>query len=126
MSRKSLSHAVRYCTALVLILISSSVFAQKKVSGAVFGAKDNQPVSGATVLVKGTTAGVTTAANGTFSINVPAGNNTLVVSYVGFTEQEVDVANSTNINVLLKESTSNLNEVVVTGYTAQKKKDITG
>jgi TonB-linked SusC/RagA family outer membrane protein len=123
---KNLSHAVRFCAAFVLILFSSSLFAQKKVSGTVLSAKDNQPVNGATVLVKGTTTGVTTGTNGTFSINVPTGNNILVVSYVGFTEQEVDVSNSTNVNVTLKESISNLNEIVVTGYTAQRKKDITG
>src|SRR3954470_21190053 len=106
MSRKNLCFAVRYCAAFVLILLSSSLFAQKKVSGTVLSAKDNQPVSGATVLAKGTTTGVTTATNGTFTINVPAGNNTLVVSYVGFAEQEVDVTNSTSVNVLLKESSS--------------------
>ena len=118
--------AVRFCTALFLILISSSVFAQKTVTGTVVGSKANSPITGASILVKGTNTGTTTAANGTFSINVPAGKNTLVISYVGYADYEADVSSASNVDVTLQEKPSSLDEIVVTGYTAQKKKDITG
>ena len=118
--------AVRFCTALFLILISSSVFAQKKVSGTVISRKDNLPVPGASVLVKGTSTGVTTTNDGGFVINVPSGKNTLVVSYVGYDAVEVDVSSTTSVTVTLNEGTSSLNEVVVTGYGTQRKKDLTG
>ncbi len=74
----------RLLTALFFIIVSSTVFGQKKVSGTVLSARDNGPVNGATVLVKGTTIGTTTALNGTFSINVPSGKNTLVLNQHSF------------------------------------------
>ena len=118
--------AVRLCTAFLLIILSSSVFAQKTVKGTVTSSKDNLPIAGASVLVKGTTVGTSTAANGTFSINVPTGRNTLVISNIGFADFEADVSSKTDITVTLQERASALEEIVVTGYTTQKKKDITG
>jgi len=126
MRKKLYCHAVRLCTAFIFLLFSSSLFAQKAVTGTVFSSKDNAPVNGATVLVKGTNTGVTTGANGNFSINVPSGRNTLVISYIGFHDQEVDVSSNNNVTVTLQENAAALDEIVVTGYTAQKKKDITG
>jgi TonB-linked SusC/RagA family outer membrane protein len=118
--------AVRLCTAFIFILFSMSLFAQKKVSGTVYSGKGNQPINGATVLVKGTSTGTTTGINGTFTISVPTGSNTLIVSYVGFADNEVDVSSTNNVNVTLQERASSLDEIVVTGYSSQKKKDITG
>ncbi len=118
--------AVRICTALFFIIISSAAFAQKTVTGTVRSPKDNQPVTGASIVVKGTTIGVTTTPNGTFSINVPAGRNALIISYVGYTDMEMDISNKTNVDITLTENTGSLNEIVVTGYTAQRKKDLTG
>ncbi len=117
---------VRLCAAFILILISSSLFAQKTVSGVILSAKDNQPVNGATILVKGTNIGAATTATGTFTINVPSGRNVLVISSIGFDAMEVDVSSMSSVNVSLKEKTSSLDEIVVTGYTAQRKKEITG
>lgn len=118
--------AVRLCAAFILVFLSVTAFAQKTVSGTVKSAKDNQPIVGASVLVKGTNVGVATSATGTFTINVPQGKNTLVISSVGFDEMEVDVTSQTNVTVSLKDKSSTLDEIVVTGYTAQRKKDITG
>ncbi|CAN5769929.1 TonB-dependent receptor [soil metagenome] len=118
--------AVRLCAAVFLMFIAASAFAQKTVSGTVTGAKDNQPINGASVLVKGTNVGAATSATGTFTINVPAGKNVLVISSVGFDDMEVNVSSQTSVTVSLKEKTSSLDEIVVTGYTAQKKKEITG
>ncbi|MGZ8554261.1 MAG: SusC/RagA family TonB-linked outer membrane protein, partial [Chitinophagaceae bacterium] len=76
--------------------------------------------------VKGTNVATQTDVSGSFSIAVPAGRNTLTISSVGFTPQDVNVSNQNTVSLSLQTATSSLNEVVVTGYTAQRKKDITG
>lgn len=99
--------------------------AQRSVSGTVMDADSNEPLIGANILVKGTANGTITDVDGTFSLEVPEGYNTLSISYIGFVEQEIDITNQSSIEVLLTGG-SNLDEVVVIGYTSQKKKDITG
>ena len=118
--------AVRVCTAVILIFLSGSLFAQKKVTGTVTSAKDNQPLAFATVTVKGTNIATVTTTTGTFVISVPANKTTLVISSIGFGDEEVNIASKTDVQVSLKEKSSSLDEIVVTGYTAQKKKEITG
>ncbi len=112
---------------LVLLLVAnSSVFAQKQITGKIVNQQTSEPVGGATVQVKGSSTATLTAADGRFSLSTSVSNPTLVVSYVGFENQEIAVNNQTNLLVSLKPSTANLSEVIVTGYTAQKKKEITG
>ena len=109
------------------IFLSSQIYAQDKtIVGTITSGKDNTPIGLATVSVKGTKIAVATAANGSFSITVPQGKNTLVVSSVGYGEEEINISDKSTISLALKESTSALNEVVVTGYSSQRKKDITG
>lgn len=114
-----------FALTLSVLLFSLAVFGQKVISGKVTG-PDNQPLIGATISVKGTTVATTTTSSGDFSLNVPSGRNVLVFSSVGFEEQQINIGSGTNFTVSLKEKVSSLNEIVVTGYTAQKKKDITG
>jgi len=114
-----------FALTLSVLLFSMAVFGQKVVTGKVT-APDNQPVVGATISVKGTNIATTTSPTGEFSISVPTGRNSLVISSVGYEEQQLTIGTSTNFSVALKEKVSSLNEIVVTGYTAQKKKDITG
>ncbi|MDR0960963.1 MAG: TonB-dependent receptor [Mediterranea sp.] len=83
------------------------------------------PIVGANVLQKGTTNGVITDINGEFTISVPAGA-ILVVSYIGYVEQEIPVNGRTSINVKLTEDSQALEEVVVVGYGTQKKVNLTG
>jgi TonB-dependent starch-binding outer membrane protein SusC len=113
---------------LSFLLLSSSLFAQTTVTGKVIGSTDKQPVPFATVQVKGERGATQTAADGTFSIHVSKSTGTLVISAVGFETQQVPVNGSTAaLGILtLNASTSTLNDIVVTGYTAQRKKDITG
>ncbi len=118
--------AVRVCAAFIFLLISGSLLAQKKVSGTVTNAKDKQPLAFASVTVKGTNIATVTTTSGAFVINVPSNKNTLVVSSIGFDDVEIDVSSRDNVEVSLKEKASSLDEIVVTGYTAQKKKSITG
>ena len=88
---------------------------------------DQQPVADASIQVQGTAIGTKAAANGSFSLNVPRDNSVLVITIVGFQPLEVPVNGRTAIgDVALTVSSTNLNEVVVTGYSAQRRKDITG
>ena len=109
---------------LLLLFTGLGVNAQKQISGTVKSAKGT-PVAFATVTVKGTNIAAVSDANGSFVINLPTGKNTIIVSSVGYATQEVD-ASAGNVAVTLAETTSSLDEIVVTGYTAQKKRDIAG
>ncbi|RSK46633.1 SusC/RagA family TonB-linked outer membrane protein [Hymenobacter perfusus] len=87
---------------------------------------NGDPLPGVTVIVKGTTIGATTDADGRFSLNAPE-NSTLVISYVGFTRREVPVTGaSTSVNVTLAEDARALSEVVVVGYGTQERGSVTG
>jgi TonB-linked SusC/RagA family outer membrane protein len=97
----------------------------RRVTGRVLGA-DGNPVAGASITVNGTTTGTQTDAAGNFSLSVPGGKNTVTISSVGFETQNVTIPGSNNISTTLRPTTTALNEIVVTGYTAQRKKDITG
>ncbi len=109
---------------ILILFVSLTATAQKQVTGVV---KENgSPAIGASILVKGTSVGASTGTNGAFTITVPAGKSILVISSIGFDTKEVNVSAVTNIEVNLATATSTLNEVVVTGYTSQKKKEITG
>ena len=96
------------------------------VRGTVISSTDQQPIPGVTVLLKGTTRGVATDLDGSFSISVPSQTSVLVFSFVGYISQEMTVGNQSILNVTLREDISNLNEVIVVGYGTQKKSDITG
>ena len=85
------------------------------------------PLPGVTVQVKGTTVGAISQADGTYRIaNVPAGATTLIFSFVGYETQEVAIAGRTVVNATLQESVTELQEIVVTGYSVERKKDIIG
>ena len=84
------------------------------------------PLPGASVLVKGTTSGTQTDFDGNFTLDNVDDNATLVFSYIGFKTVEVPVNGQSTINVTLEEDASKLDEVVVTGYGSQAKKDLTG
>ena len=112
---------------LVLVLaLATTAIAQKTITGKVTG-PDTKPLGGVTVSVKGTVVATVTSAEGNYSISMPAKSEVLIFSSVGFELSEVNInKNSNTIDVTMKLSTTNLNEVVVTGYTAQRKKEITG
>jgi TonB-linked SusC/RagA family outer membrane protein len=109
---------------LASLLMCVVVFAQKKITGKVVDS-DGKPVAGATVQVKGSNVGTSTLEDGTFAITVPA-NAVLQISATGTKSQDVKVGQSSALSITLASTLSNLEEVVVTGYTAQRKKDITG
>ncbi|MCZ2222269.1 MAG: TonB-dependent receptor [Chitinophagales bacterium] len=83
-------------------------------------------IANASVVVKGTTIGTTTANDGTFSLKVPETAKRLIISSVNHETVEVSISSSSNVSVRLQSTTSNLEEVVVVGYGVQKKKEVTG
>ncbi|GAB5474017.1 MAG: TonB-dependent receptor [Maribacter sp.] len=89
-------------------------------------ADDVGPLSGASVVVKGTTVGAVADFDGNYTIDVPEGSNTLVFSYVGYSAQEIAIDGRTTINVVMQEDAEALSEVVVVGYGTQRKADLTG
>ncbi|WP_223551924.1 TonB-dependent receptor [Aestuariivivens sp. NBU2969] len=98
---------------------------QTSVNGKVVDANGNS-LPGVTILVKGTSNGTTTDFDGNYSINVENPDSVLVFSYIGYATQEIAVNDQNIINVTLQESTSELDEVVIIGYGAQKKVNLTG
>ncbi|WP_421795709.1 SusC/RagA family TonB-linked outer membrane protein [Haliscomenobacter sp.] len=107
------------------VLMLSSAFAQITVNGTITS-EDQQPLIGATVLVKGTTTGAVTDLDGKFTLQVPDQNAVLVIGYTGFAEQQITVGTQTQLNIVLKVDIQRLNELVVVGYGSQKKRDVTG
>ena len=122
--RFNILNPIRLFLFVVFLSIGSSLSAQStKVSGVV--SDDEGPIIGANVITKGAKTGVMTDENGRFTINASL-NGSLIVSYIGYETQTVNINNRTTIKVQLRESLQNLDEVVVVGYGTQKKRDITG
>jgi TonB-linked SusC/RagA family outer membrane protein len=104
-----------------------STYAQstsKNISGTVVDAK-GELLIGVSVAIKGTTVGTITDVNGKFTVQASNANPVLVVSYIGYTTQEI-AATTANLRIVLVEANKELEEVVVVGYGTQRKKDLTG
>ena len=111
----------RFILSFLLLLAGTAMYAQQEITGTVTDALG--PVIGATVMEKGTTNGTVTDFDGHFHLKVAAGK-TLVISYVGYLTVELPAKNG--MTVTLEDDALALNEVVVTGYTTQRKADLTG
>ena len=105
MSKKIDCLSMRSFAMLLLLFLSLGAFAQRQVTGKVTSGTDNAPLGYATVAVKGTKVATLTNADGTFSLTMPAGKNALVISSVGYEDQEVDATSGT-VNVAMKARTS--------------------
>src|SRR5206468_5702984 len=84
-----------------------------------------KPFSGVTVMHKGTSNGTTTDANGVYKLSVPNSKSVLVFSFVGYPSREMEVGNKSTIDIALSPSAGQLDEVVVTGYGTQRRKEVT-
>lgn len=112
--------------AILLFLVPSEVFAQKlTVSGFVKEAATNEPVPGAVVMVKGTSVGTSTDANGAYTIKADA-NAVLVCQLFGYKTVEVNVSKRTKLDIILQEDTQMLDATVVVGYGTLKKTQLVG
>ena len=107
--------------------LSIALFAQtKSISGVVKSAEDGETLVGVNVMVKGTTTGTITNIDGRYTLTVPNSDAVLVFSMIGMQKTEQKVGANTIINVTLSSETRLIDEVVVTGYSTQKKADLTG
>ncbi len=110
-----------------LMLMTSISWAQTRtVSGKVTSSDDGAAVPGVNIIVKGTTNGTTTDANGSFNLSVPNDGGTLVFTFIGMATQEVAIGERTIIDVQMTTDSKQLSEVVVVGYGTQERKDLTG
>ncbi|NDW10634.1 TonB-dependent receptor [Dysgonomonas sp. 520] len=108
----------------IAIFYSISSYGQKSISGSVFDSRSREPLIGVIVSEKGVTNGTVTDIDGEFNLKTAA-DATLVISYMGYTTQELKVGDE-KIVVLLEEKKELLDEIVVIGYGVQKKSDVTG
>lgn len=88
--------------------------------------KKGETLPGVTIMIKGSKTGTVTDINGVFKLNLPNGNETIIATMIGFNTLEIPVNGRTSLNIVLEESNSTLEEVVVIGYGVMKKKDLTG
>ena len=107
-----------------LAVVPDAVQQDNKITGTVLD-PTGMPVIGANIMIKGTTNGTITDMDGKFSLDVPKGA-TLVVTYVGYTNQEISVGNQKKLSITLREDSEALDELVVVGYSTQKKVNLTG
>ena len=112
------------CLLCMIAISTQSAFAQNKVKGTVSD-ENGEPLIGVNILIKGTTNGTITDINGTYEINASS-DATLLFTYIGYTDKEVQVKKQSVINVIMKDDSQSLEEVVVVGYGTVKKRDLTG
>jgi TonB-dependent SusC/RagA subfamily outer membrane receptor len=109
------------------LMVAFNIQAQVNIKGKVTFANEAEGAIGVNILLKeDNTVGTITDIDGSYSLTVPSKNSTLVFSYIGYNTTEIVVGDQTEINVSLSENASVLNEVVVTGYTNQKRSNISG
>ncbi|MEI6061935.1 MAG: TonB-dependent receptor [Bacteroidota bacterium] len=117
---------IRYFLLVLFLGISAaSAFAQVKVTGTATDASNQSSIPGLSISVKGTNAGTMTDINGKYTISVDA-KAVLVFSFIGFTTQEIPVMGKTIIDVSMASTAQLLDQLIVTGYSSQKKVDVTG
>jgi TonB-dependent starch-binding outer membrane protein SusC len=122
--RKRLRHGALLLMAMLLLSLTG--YAQTiKITGKITSADNAGPLPGVTVKVKNASTGTLSGADGSYAINAKPGD-VLVFSFLSFTTQQIFVGSASVINVVLKPSTNDLNEVVVIGYGTKKRSDLTG
>lgn len=126
-SKKFAVRGVFTCAlACLMMLISSSVFAQSQtISGTVTDATTNSPLAGAAIMVKGTTVGTISDADGSYRINAKP-TDVLVCTFFGYKSQEVTVGNRSAVNFSIAEDNTKIDDVVVVGYGTLKKTQLVG
>ncbi|HCL82749.1 MAG TPA: SusC/RagA family TonB-linked outer membrane protein [Chitinophagaceae bacterium] len=111
---------------LLCVSFTQLAFSQTKVITGTITDDKGAPIQGASVAVKGAKGGTTTDASGAFTLTVAQAAKSLVISSVGFNQQEISIANQSTVNVSLVSAAQSLNDVVVIGYGTVRRKDATG
>lgn len=113
-------------TMLFILGATLTASAQFTVSGTVVDDEDGEPLSGVNIIVKGTTTGTSTSADGTYSLDIPSEADTLVASFIGYIQQEIPVNGRNTIDIALSADVAQLEDVVVVGYGTQDRRQVTG
>jgi len=123
-----LKHARLLLVVIFAIFVQNSFGqnASRTVTGQLYDSNTKEPLVGGSVVLKGTTKGVGTDANGKYSIAVPSAKSVLVFKFVGYNSLEIEVGNKSVIDAALVSSATDLAQVVVMGYGTQKQRDVTG
>lgn len=114
----------KYIGFFIALMCTAASFGQIKIKGTVKD-KANVPIPGVNVMVKGTSSSAATDFDGNYVLNVPNKNAQIEFTFVGFTTKTEAIGDRTEINVILEESSQALDEIVVVGYAAVKKSDVT-
>lgn len=114
--------------ALICFIVQPALAQNKTITGNVTDSKDGSALPGVSVIVKGSSVGTNTSANGSFSLSVPSSATTLVFTSIGYTTQEIAITGKAVINIALRPNATALSEVAIVsvGYGSQRKKDVTG
>jgi TonB-linked SusC/RagA family outer membrane protein len=127
MKKNKQKHYLKGITLALFLLVFTPclLLAQRTLTGKVIS-EDGTPLSNASVQLKNSSAGMLSANDGTFTINVPADETTLVVSFIGFISQEVNIVGQSNVIIALQSESTSLQDVVVVGYGTQRAEAVTG
>src|SRR5699024_2725390 len=112
-------------TAAIFCFSAAGTFAQHTVSGTVFEASTSDPLPGVNVMIKGTTTGTSTDADGTYQLVASSSSDTLAFSFVGYQTQEIPIDGRTEIDISLKQQTHKGEYLVVVGYGTQTEGELT-
>jgi len=112
--------------AVMFLCLGAAMAQTRTISGKVTMKSDGSPLPGVNIVLKGTQIGTVTDVNGKYTLNVPEAGGTLIFSYIGTKQQEVEIGDQNTVNVAMASNTEQLNDVVVVGYGSQIKKDMTG
>ncbi|MBK7214025.1 MAG: TonB-dependent receptor [Bacteroidales bacterium] len=123
----SFPSVLRFLVLIFLLgIIAERVEAQYIVKGSVTDATSLVSLPGVSILLQGTNTGTVTNADGKFQIEIPSKKSVLVFSFIGYQTREIEISKSTLLNIALEPAVSQLDALVVVGYTTEKKKDLTG
>ena len=111
---------------LLFLLVAINGFSQSQISGKITDAKTGEALVGATVLIKGTNNGTVTDLSGSFSLSPQSDAKILIVSYIGYKNQEIEIGSRTVFDIQMQEDAGALEEIVVVGYGVQKKGNLSG
>ncbi|WP_242206086.1 SusC/RagA family TonB-linked outer membrane protein [Aestuariivivens insulae] len=123
--KKNNSHTRQIVYMCMMFFTSVCMYGQTTITGTVTSIEDGQPIPGANVLIKGTTKGASTDFDGKYTIEASA-NDILVFSYIGYETVEKTVGSNSVLDIVLKSSAEQLDDIVVIGYGTAKKSDLTG
>jgi TonB-linked SusC/RagA family outer membrane protein len=115
-----------YGVALFMLVASNAWAQERTITGRVTSTEDGSGLPGVNVVLKGSTVGTSTDADGRYSLSVPAEGGSLIFSFIGLESKDVPIGNLTEVNVSLALDVTQLNEVVVVGYGTQTRRELTG